>query len=125
MGKKLVIQLLAGVIVTCTGIVKVWAQNDEQVQWMTFEEAVERSKQEKRKIFIDVYTDWCGWCLVVDRKTFSHPAVSQPLNEVYYPVNFHAAQRGDIAYERTTSKCVSYGGREVPQLAEALRQKEL
>ena len=27
------------------------------VKWMSFEEALERSKTEKRKIFIDVYTD--------------------------------------------------------------------
>ena len=40
------------------------------VNWLTFEEAVERSKTEKRKIFIDVYTDWCGWCKVMDKNTF-------------------------------------------------------
>ena len=36
-----------------------------------FEEALEASKTEKRKIFIDVYTDWCGWCKVMDKNTFN------------------------------------------------------
>jgi thiol:disulfide interchange protein len=49
------------------------------VKWMTFEEAVEKSKTEKRKIFVDVYTDWCGWCKVMDKKTFSDPKVAKIL----------------------------------------------
>jgi len=36
------------------------AQN--RIKWNTWEEAIEKSKKEKRKIFVDVYTDWCGWC---------------------------------------------------------------
>ncbi|MFM8486739.1 MAG: hypothetical protein ACKOCH_10410, partial [Bacteroidota bacterium] len=31
------------------------------VKWMTIEQALERCKTERRKIFVDVYTDWCGW----------------------------------------------------------------
>lgn len=32
------------------------------VKWMTFEEAIEAQKTEPRLVFVDVYTDWCGWC---------------------------------------------------------------
>jgi thioredoxin-related protein len=98
---------------------------DEGVRWMTFEEAVERSKHEKRTIFIDVYTDWCGWCKVMDRKTFSDPAVAKLLNEAYYPVKFNAEQREDVEFKGTTFKYVAYGGRGVHQLAAALLQNEL
>ena len=34
----------------------------ESIQWLTMEEAEAKIKKEPRKIFIDVYTDWCGWC---------------------------------------------------------------
>ena len=60
------------------------------VKWLTFEEAVEKSKTEKRKIFIDVYTDWCGWCKVMDKNTFNDPEVAKLLNEKFYPVKFNA-----------------------------------
>ena len=36
------------------------------VQWISFEQALQKSKTEKRPIFIDVYTDWCGWCKVME-----------------------------------------------------------
>lgn len=95
------------------------------VQWMTFEEAVEKSKKEKRKIFIDVYTDWCGWCKVMDKKTFNEPAVARVLNEKYYPVKFNAEQREDVVYNGTTFKFIEHGGRGTHQLAAALLNNQL
>ena len=95
------------------------------VDWMSFEEAVEKSKTEKRKIFIDVYTDWCGWCKVMDKKTFSEPAVVKLLNEKYYPVKFNAEQREDIVYNGTTFRFIPQGGRGTHQLAAALLQNQL
>ena len=95
------------------------------VQWMSFEQAVEKSKTEKRKIFIDVYTDWCGWCKVMDKKTFSEPAVAKLLNEKYYPVKFNAEQREDVVYNGTTFKFIEHGGRGTHQLAAALLNNQL
>jgi thioredoxin-related protein len=101
------------------------AQEASAVKWMTFEEAVEKSKIEKRKIFIDVYTDWCGWCKVMDKKTFSEPAVATLLNEKYYPVKFNAEQREDVLFRGTTFKFIEYGGKGTHQLAAALLSNEL
>ncbi len=53
------------------------SKSDSPVKWITFEEAVEKSKTEKRKIFIDVYTDWCGWCKVMDKNTFTDPQIAK------------------------------------------------
>lgn len=100
-------------------------EEEAVVRWLTFEEAVERSKTEKRKIFIDVYTDWCGWCKVMDKKTFSEPAVAKLLNEKYYPVKFNAEQREDVTFRGTTFKFVEYGSRGTHQLAAALLNNQL
>lgn len=43
------------------------AASEDGVHWISFEEAVQRSKTEPRKILIDVYTDWCGWCKKMDK----------------------------------------------------------
>lgn len=79
------------------------------VNWMTIEEALEKSKTEKRKIFIDVYTDWCGWCRHMDSTTFSDPAVAAYLNEKYYPVKFNAEQTTEIVYKEKTYKFKKQG----------------
>lgn len=71
----------------------------QTVKWMSIEEAMEKSKIQKRKIFIDVYTDWCGWCKVMDRETFSTSFIAEYLNKNYYPVRFNAEQKKDIVFK--------------------------
>jgi thioredoxin-related protein len=95
------------------------------VKWMTFEEAVEKSKTEKRKIIIDVFTDWCGWCKVMDKNTFNDPEVAKLLNEKFYPVKFDAEQTADIEFRGTTYKFIPNGGRGTHQLAYALLNNQL
>lgn len=98
---------------------------ESPVNWMTFEEAIEKSKTEKRKIFIDVYTDWCGWCKVMDKNTFSEPKVAKILNEQFYPVKFDAEQREDVLFNGTTFKFVPSGNKGYHQLAAALLNNQL
>ncbi len=96
-----------------------------EVQWITFEQALELSKGEKRKIFIDVYTDWCGWCKVMDKKTFSESNVASLLNEKYYAVKFNAEQTEDVLFQDHTFKFVPQGKRGYHELAAALLQNKL
>lgn len=99
--------------------------NDSLVKWMTFEEAIEKSKTEKRKIFIDVYTDWCGWCKVMDKNTFNDPEVAEILNSKFYPVKFDAEQREEIVFDNHTFKFVPSGNRGYHELAAALLNNKL
>ena len=38
------------------------AQSSAQIKWMTMNEALAAQVQNPKKIFMDVYTDWCGPC---------------------------------------------------------------
>lgn len=87
------------------------------VRWYTWEEAVEAAETEPRKIFVDVYTDWCGWCKVMDEKTFQHPTIAKMLNEDYYPVKLDAEMREDVVFKDYRFKYVPNGRRGYHQLA--------
>jgi thiol:disulfide interchange protein len=43
----------------------------EKLNWISLEEAELKMKTDPRPILIDLYTDWCGWCKVMDRKTYT------------------------------------------------------
>lgn len=88
-----------------------------RIQWMTLEEALERSKTEKRKLFIDVYTEWCGWCKRMDQTTFSNRAVARYINEHYYAVKFDAEQQEDIVFNNKTYRFKRNGARGFHELA--------
>jgi thioredoxin-related protein len=95
------------------------------VNWLTFEEAVELNKKEKKQIFIDVYTTWCGPCKMMDRNTFADAEVARILNTNFYPVKLNAEQKEDISFDGNTFKFVPSGGNGYHQLAAALLSNKL
>ena len=83
----------------------------QQVEWMTLEEAIEKTKLEPRKIFVDVYTEWCSYCKKMDKETFTNQYVAKYLNENFYPVKLDAQQKNDIVYKDKPYHYVNRGGR--------------
>lgn len=71
---------------------------ESQIEWVSIEEAQELVKNNPRKVFIDIYAEWCGWCKVMDRKTFTNNKVSNYINENYYAVRIDAESHNMITF---------------------------
>ncbi len=110
--KKVIIVLLALTFGSTT-----FAQG---IKWYGFEEAVELSKKQPKKIFIDVYTDWCGWCKVYDRNTFSDPNIVEYMNKHYYPVKFNAEGNDTVTFQGHVFTNPGKGRRSTHMLAASL-----
>ncbi len=74
------------------------------VKWHTLEEAAKLNAKSPRKIFLDLYTDWCGWCKTLDKNTFSNPEVANYLNTHFYPVKMNAEGKDPIEFKGETYK---------------------
>ncbi len=97
------------------------AQETPALKWYSWEEAVALQKKKPKKIFVDVYTSWCGWCKRMDKVTFTDPAVVEYLNRHFYPVKLDAEQRGEIRFNDEVFTFVETGnGKGVHTLAYAL-----
>lgn len=71
-------------------------QKGGKINWIGIEEAAEKIKKQPRKVVIDVYTDWCGWCKKMDKSTFTDPAVVAYINKNYYAVKLDAEGKTPI-----------------------------
>ena len=96
-----------------------------EIKWYTWEEAHELSKTAPKKIFVDLYTSWCGWCKKMDKSTFQDPAVVKYLNENFYAVKFNAEQKESITFNDHEFKFLNQGRRGVHQLAYSLLDGKL
>jgi thioredoxin-related protein len=101
------------------------AQQKPDVKWYTIEEVQELVKTAPRKIYIDMYTDWCGWCKVMDQKTFTDEKIANQLNTSFYAVKFDAEGKENVNFKNQTFKFIAQGTRGYHELAAALMQGKL
>ena len=89
-------------LIGITGYTHAQDKHGTLVDWYTIEKAQELNKENPKKILIDVYTDWCKWCKVMDNKTFSHPKIAEYINENYYAVKFDAESKEPVTFRGET-----------------------
>ena len=89
--------------------------NKPEINWMTWDEAVALQTKERleynkdnkanpppKKMFLDIYTDWCGWCKKMDASTFKNSQVIEIMNRYYYPVKLDAEMPNSVNYNNHT-----------------------
>ena len=73
--------------------------NAQEIKWMTFNEAIAAQKKNPKPIFMDVYTDWCGPCKMLDKNTFQDAKIVEFVNKNYYAVKFNGEGNDVINYK--------------------------
>jgi uncharacterized protein YyaL (SSP411 family) len=68
------------------------ADSLSKFQWNDFSTGYALAKNTGKLLLVDVYTDWCGWCKVMDKKTYTDPAVISTLASQYICVKLNPEQ---------------------------------
>jgi thioredoxin-related protein len=95
-----------------------------EVKWYTIQEAEQLIKANPRPIFVDAFTDWCGWCKKMDKDTFSNQVIADILNNKFYAVKFNAETSDKITFQGKEFINDGKSGK-AHQLAVALLQGQL
>ncbi|HRD57623.1 MAG TPA: DUF255 domain-containing protein [Ferruginibacter sp.] len=72
----------------------------EKVNWISFAEMEKSYAQNPKPIIIDLYTDWCGWCKVMDKNTYGNAKVAAYINEHYYAVKYNAESTDSVWFNK-------------------------
>lgn len=99
----------------------------QEVKWLTWDEAATliATEENPKKVFIDIYTDWCGWCKKMDMETFQNAEVATYMAENYYMVKLDGEGKDPIEYKGKTYKFVPSGRKGYHEFAATLMQGRL
>jgi len=96
----------------------------QEINWISIEELEDAQAKEQRKVLVDVYTDWCGWCKRMDKTTFKDKNLVNYVNDNYYLVKLDGEDKDIIKYRGHEFKFVANGRRGYNEIAyELLRGK--
>lgn len=79
-----------------------------EINWITWNEVETAMKKEPRKVLVDVYTEWCGPCKMMNNTTFKDPKIVKYINDNYYAIKFNAEGPKEITIRGTTYKNEQY-----------------
>lgn len=79
--------LMSGLFLTFQ---KSTAEATSSLSWNTFDQGVSLAKQQNKKLLVDVYTDWCGWCKKMDSDVYTDPSVMRALAAKFVLVKLNA-----------------------------------
>jgi thioredoxin-related protein len=99
-------------------------QEETEIKWKSFDNSVDLKNQGK-KYFIYVYTDWCSWCKRMKSTTFEDEKVINLLNEKFIPVMFNAESNEPIEFNGREYKFIPGGRNGYHELAAALLNNQL
>lgn len=92
-------QVISSILIIIAFIISIPMQGQDKINWMSFEEAMAQNEEEPKHFFIDVYTDWCGWCKKMDASTFVDPVIVDLMNKNFYAVKLDAEQKDTIMFQ--------------------------
>jgi len=87
------------------------------VNWIDIADLEKANAKNKRKVIVDLYTDWCGWCKRMDKATFQNAEIAELINENFHAVKFNAESKNEISFKGAPHKFVPAGRRGVNELA--------
>tara|TARA_B100000941_G_scaffold290567_1_gene273602 strand:+ start:2067 stop:2603 length:537 start_codon:yes stop_codon:yes gene_type:complete len=70
----------------------------QSIKWISLNEALDAQKVVPKKIIMDIYTEWCGPCKMMDKNTFRNRDVLNYINKNFYAVKFNGEGNEKITF---------------------------
>ncbi len=93
--RTLIVFLMSSVVFCVSTLAK---SPKTKVQWVSFEQLDSLMKVQPKKILMDIYTDWCGYCKSMDKDIYENEAAANYINTHFYAVKLNAEQKDSINF---------------------------
>ena len=63
-----------------------------------FNDALKNAKDDNKRVIVDIYTDWCGWCKKMDADSYGNKDIKKIVEENFVFVKLNAEGNNKIKY---------------------------
>jgi thioredoxin-related protein len=96
-------KFIAVLLISLLGLTASAQQNQAKgIQWLSLAEAEKLAAAVPKPILIDLYTEWCGWCKVMDKRTYRQQKVMLYLQDKFYAVKLDAETKQSLNFKGKT-----------------------
>jgi len=95
--KKILLAFIGCWFIFC--FAKVKPTDKEKINWLSISEVNTKLKSDPKPIIMDIYTSWCYWCKVMDKKTYTNSKVISYINSHFYAVKVNAETKDVLKWD--------------------------
>lgn len=75
------------------------ATKTQGIEWMSLDDVQEQMMLIPKMVYINIYTDDCGWCKEMDKKTLANKQVVDFINKNFYAVKLNAEGADSLTFK--------------------------
>ena len=68
------------------------------IEWLSWEEGMKRAKKNPGLVLVDIYSDRCRMCKLMDQRTLTDSNVVSYINEHFYPIKLDAKGQDALSW---------------------------
>lgn len=72
---------------------------NNKINWYEFDTGILKSVQEKKYVVLDVYTDWCGYCKMMDKDTYNNKDVIMRMNKNFVGIKLNPEENKSLHFQ--------------------------
>ena len=78
------------------------AFSNSEIKWHDFNSGYALAKKQHKPAIIDIYADWCKWCKVMDKKTYTNKKIIDIINKKYIAIRINSDKDSGIKFKGKT-----------------------
>jgi len=68
-----------------------------QINWQSYDAGIQMIKSQNKKGFVHFYTDWCTYCKLMNKQTFTDEKIIDYLNTHFVSIRVNAEKEKEVA----------------------------
>ena len=80
-------------------LIALFALSGTSFSQISFNDALAKAKLQNKKVIVDIYTDWCGWCKKMDADVYGNSKIKKIMKKSFVLVKLDAESLKELTYD--------------------------